>query len=154
MAGSRQRKLLAEGARAPEFVLRELKERLARGPVLLAFFKVSCPVCQYTFPFLERIAGAGLEIVGVSQDNAAAAREFSREYGVTFPMLIDDAAAGYAMSNAFGISSVPSLFLIEQDGTLSLSGEGFSKRDLEKAGSRAGLAPFREGERVPELRPG
>ncbi len=32
-----------------------LQEALQRGPVLAVFFKVSCPTCQYTFPFLERI---------------------------------------------------------------------------------------------------
>jgi len=51
---------LTAGTQAPEislptldgkkFVLREV---LQRGPVLAAFFKVSCPVCQYTFPYLS-----------------------------------------------------------------------------------------------------
>jgi peroxiredoxin len=49
-------------ARAPEFRLPRadggeigLEEIIAQGPALLAFFKTSCPVCQLTFPFLERI---------------------------------------------------------------------------------------------------
>jgi peroxiredoxin len=159
--------MLAVGSRAPEFELRDLdgarralSEILARGPALLAFFKASCPVCQYTFPFLERIfAGAGgasaaVQIIAVSQDNAASTREFNREYGVTFPALLDDPAAGYPASNAFGLYSVPTLFLIEQDGTVSMSAAGFSKSDLETLGHRLGVAPFRQGERVPEQRPG
>ena len=32
-----------------------LAESLKEGPVLAAFFKSSCPVCQLTFPFLERV---------------------------------------------------------------------------------------------------
>ena len=73
---------------------------------------------------------------------------------MTFPALLDEAAAGYPASNAFGLYSVPTLFLIEQDGTVSMSAAGFSKSDLETLGHRLGVAPFRQGERVPELRPG
>src|SRR6476660_9343656 len=51
------------------------------GPVVLAFFKVSCPVCKFTFPFLQRIykqyGGADVSFIGVSQDNASASRDFA-----------------------------------------------------------------------------
>lgn len=133
-----------------------MKDLLARGPVLLAFFKVSCPVCQYTFPFLQRLheSGNGIAIIGVSQDKAAATREFNQEFGVAFPMLLDDGAAGYPVSNAFGIQTVPSLFLIEPDGAISLSANGFVKQDLEALGQRLGAAVFQAGERIPEYKPG
>jgi len=53
-----------------------LRDELARRPVVLAFFKVSCPVCQYAFPFLERLYKAygnkNVALVGVSQDDAKA----------------------------------------------------------------------------------
>ena len=164
MAFWNQQRMLGVGDRAPEFELpdlvgakRTLGEILARGPALLALFKVSCPVCQYTFPFLERLhQGAkpgAVQIVGISQDKADATTEFCREYGVTFTTLLDDPAR-YPVSNAFAISNVPSLFLIEPDGTVSISQSGFSKRDLEAVGDRAGVAPFRQDERVPESRPG
>ncbi len=164
MGGWQRRELLAVGTRAPEFRLRRLdggeeslSEILARGPAVLVFFKVSCPVCQYTFPFLERLyrgGGAAVQIFGISQDDAAATREFNSEFGVTFPTLLDGRDGGYPVSNAYGISSVPTLFLVERDGTIVVSESGFSKGDLETVGQRAGTAPFRAGERVPELRPG
>jgi peroxiredoxin len=161
MAFWKQRQMLEAGARAPEFELpalggaaQSLAQILARGPALLAFFKVSCPVCQLTFPFLERIhQGGGLQVVGISQDNAPATADYNREYGVTFPTLLDD-KGGYAVSNAFGISTVPSLFLVEADGAVSSSESGFSKAFLEAAGRRAGVTLFQPGERVPESRPG
>jgi peroxiredoxin len=159
--------MLAAGERAPEFTLRDaaggthsLGEMLGRGPVLLAFFKVSCPVCQYAFPFLERIyqgsgaASGPVQIAGISQDDAQSTREFIAEFGVSFPVLFDAAGAGYPASNGFGIESVPSLFLIEPGGEIALSESGFSRRDLEAVGERAGAAPFQPGESVPELRPG
>jgi len=112
---------LEPGARAPEFELETAAggvassgQMLSRGPVLLVFFKASCPVCQLTFPFLERLHQAGegaLQIVGVSQDDRAAARAFNREFGISFPALID--RKGYPVSNAFGIDTVPTLFLVD-----------------------------------------
>jgi len=46
-----------------------LADVLKKGPVVAAFFKISCPVCQYAFPFLERIfrayAKGPVTLVGV-----------------------------------------------------------------------------------------
>ena len=67
----------AVGQTAPDFRLKALDGKdyllsalLERGPVVAAFFKISCPVCQFTFPFLERIhkhyAGDGVMILGIS----------------------------------------------------------------------------------------
>jgi len=155
---------LTAGTSAPDFKLQtmdgkqfSLREALTRGPVVAAFFKISCPVCQYTFPFLERLhRGAtpgAVRIVGISQDKAGATEEFCHEYGVTFTTLLDDPKS-YPVSNAFAIANVPSLFLIEADGTVAMSETGFSKRGLEAVGQRAGVVPFRQGESVPENRPG
>jgi peroxiredoxin len=164
MAFWNRKRMIETGEPAPEFQLPDadgaqhsLGEILARGPAFFAFFKVSCPVCQYTFPFLERLhrggTAGGIQVIGISQDQAAATRAFAREYGVTFPILLDS-PDGYAVSNAFGISSVPSLFLVEPDGAVSISRSGFSKADLEAVGKRTGAVPFLQGERVPESRPG
>jgi peroxiredoxin len=146
-------KRLQAGDRAPSLPLFE--EILAGGPALLVFFKVSCPVCQLTLPFLERIAkGGSMRVFGVSQDDAKATGRFAKEFGVTFPMLLDQESAGYAASNAFGISTVPSLLLIEPGGKVAYSGEGFVKRDLEDLGRRAGVEVFRQDDYVPEWKAG
>lgn len=164
MAFWNEKRMLRVGARAPEFQLPDLDGAqqtlggiLETGPALVTFFKVSCPVCQYTFPFLERLhqgaKSGAVQIVAISQDKAGATQEFCREYGVTFTTLLDDPAS-YPVSNAFAIANVPSLFLIEADGAVSLSEAGFSRRVLEAVGQRAGVVPFRPGESVPEDRPG
>ena len=73
-----------------------LGELLENGPVVAAFFKISCPVCQFTFPFLERMykryGGDGATFLGISQDDARATKDFAKEFGVTFPMLLDEKA--------------------------------------------------------------
>ncbi len=157
--------MLKPGQRAPAFALPgmdggeyRLSEILATGPAVLAFFKISCPICQYTFPFLERLhggsAGAGLRFLGISQDSKPATQFFLNDCGVTFPALLDTYESGYAVSNAFGIRRVPSVFVIDPDGFIDLATEGFVKADLEELGGRIGVSPFRDGENVPAYRPG
>src|ERR1039457_2066800 len=154
--------ILKRGMQAPRFELKELaggrrslQEMLERGPVLLAFFKVSCPVCQLTFPFLERLAkNDAVQAIGISQDDATSTKAFNDRFGVTFPTLLDEAAEGYPVSNGFGISSVPTVFVVETDGTISNSIEGFSRRDLDAIGERIHVAPFRPDEYVPEFKAG
>src|SRR5215467_9611029 len=100
---------LGTGVMAPDFTLQtvdgkqiSLKDALVKGPVLLAFFKVSCPVCQYAFPFFERIfqanRGTNVTVLGVSQDDAKKSQLFMKEFRTTFPVALDDASNRYAVS--------------------------------------------------------
>jgi peroxiredoxin len=161
---------LSAGAKAPAFALESadgkkasLTDALKKGPVVAAFFKVSCPTCQFTAPFLERLhesyAGEKFTLWGISQDDAADTREFCQEFEVEFPALIDE--RGYAVSNQYGITNVPTVFLIAPDGKIQESCVGFSKNDLEKmaaAAARATGTPptsfFKPGEVIPDFKPG
>jgi peroxiredoxin len=162
---------LREGSKAPDFSLPtldggtfSLSDELKTKPVILAFFKISCPVCQYTFPFLERLhreyGSDKVAIVGVSQDNKNDTAAFMRKYGVTFPSLLDDPAT-YKVSNAYGLSNVPSLFLISPEGDIKLSSVGWVRADVEDLNRRLADANhtslrrlFRPGDDVLEARPG
>ncbi len=162
---------LASGAKAPEFELKaldgkkfSLRDELARGPVVLAFFKVSCPTCQYAFPFLQRLYKAyqdkGVTLVGVSQNAATEAAAFAKEFGVKFPILLEDTRT-YPVSNAFGLTNVPSIFWIAQDGEIEVSSVGWLKADFEQInrkmaeiGKTAPAAMFQPGEEVRDFRAG
>ena len=162
---------LATGAKAPDFQLNtteggafSLAESLSRGPVVLAFFKVSCPTCQYAFPFLERLHRAygrnGVALVGVSQNGAKDTNSFAREFGVTFPILLDD-PSNYAVSNAYGLTNVPTVFWIAQDAEIEISSVGWVKADFEQlnrkmaeAGKAAPSTIFQPGEDVRAYRAG
>jgi peroxiredoxin len=155
----KNKSMLAEGTGAPDFQLGNwrLSEALRRGPVLLAFFKISCPTCQLTFPFLQRLADqAGLgtpQLAAVSQDDSKGTAQFQQRFGPSGPALLDEAPA-YRASNLYQVRNVPTLYLIESDSTISMAVAGFSKAALETLGERFGVTPFREGEQVPVLRPG
>ena len=162
MWGKKKTAMLEAGARAPSFRLkglngtkRSLEDILAAGPALLAFYKVSCPVCQLAFPYLERLAaGSSLQIIAISQDDDSSTQSFNQRFGVTFPTLLDESKENYPASNAFGITSVPSLFVVEREGEITRAFSGFSKRDLEAVGERVGVQPFGPGDNVPDWKAG
>jgi len=147
--------MISVGAAAPVFKLGDFTlEGLAR-PVLLAFFKITCPTCQLVFPYLQRLVDrGGPRIVGVSQDNAEGTAEFNDAFGVRFETVQDHASEGYAVSNAYGLTHVPSLVLVETDGRISWQSEGFAKAELEDLASRWGVTLFDGADRVPLFKPG
>lgn len=161
---------LPAGKTAPAFSLKNLDgsqaslaEAVKKGPVLAAFFKVNCPTCQFTFPFLERLyesyGNSKFTIWGISQNDAADTREFCREFGLKFPMLVD--GHGYPASNQYGITNVPTLFLISPEGQIQETSVGFVRADLEKlaevaarATEKSAVPLFKPGEVIPESKPG
>jgi peroxiredoxin len=169
--GGRPMAALTAGTKAPAFELKALdgrsfvlRDELARTPVILAFFKAGCPTCQYTFPFLERLYRAyghkNVTLVGVSQNDAAKTALFTKEFGVTFPVLLDERDT-YPVSNAYGLTNVPSIFWIAPDGTIEVSSVGWLKADFteisRKMADSGKIAPavvFKPGEEVRDFRAG
>jgi peroxiredoxin len=162
---------LTAGTKAPDFELNAmdgkkfvLRDELARGPLMLAFFKGSCPTCQYAFPFLDRLERAyghnGVRIIGVSQNDPKETSAFIKEFGVTFPVLLDDTDK-YPVSNAYGLTNVPTVFWIAQDGAIELSSVGWVKADFEEISRKMAeslhtppAVMFKPGEDVRDFRAG
>ena len=106
-------------------------------------------------PFLERMhASGGLAICDISQHDARDTYEFNQTFGVTIPTVLDAEDEGFGASNAYGISSVPTMFLVERDGVISRTIEGWSKADMEALGAEAGIALFRAADDVPAWKAG
>lgn len=160
---------IAPGSDAPDFKLpsddgaeRSLADLTAKGPAVLAFFKTSCPTCKMAWPVysaLERRYGDEIPVVAVSQnpiDEAAPWLEAVEFHG---PFLADD-ADGHATSQAYEVTSVPALVMVEDGKVVSVS-EGWDRervnawaRDLgERTGRDSspvsvktdGRPPFRPG---------
>jgi len=128
--------------------------------VVLAFFKVGCPVCQFTFPYLERLHRSypSVPIWGISQDDADATNAFAKSYGVTFPMVLDEALSSTV---DYGLTNVPTTFSVGADKNIQQTIVGFDKKALEelnqKMASLAGTQAkplFTEADEVPDLKPG
>jgi peroxiredoxin len=163
---------LSVGAQAPDFTLSgidgkqySLSAALEQGPLLAVFIKTTCPVCDLTMPYLNRLTetyGAqGWQLWVVSQDDQQTSRHYAQDFGATFPLVVDDPADGWAVSRAYDPPATPTLFLIGPDGQVQLSGQGFSKADLNAIGERIaghlGVQPTVVAERDdgnPDFRPG
>jgi peroxiredoxin len=162
---------LTTGTKAPDFTLTttdgkafSLGDALTRGPVIAAFFKVSCPTCQYTFPFLERIHKAygnrNVTVVGISQNGKKDTLAFMKEFGITFPVLLDDTKS-YPVSNAYGLTNVPTIFWIAQDGEIEISSVGWVRKEIEEVNQKSAevlraklTSVFMSGEPIDDFRAG
>jgi peroxiredoxin len=143
--------------------LYSLKEALMKGPLLAAFFKVTCPTCQFTLPFVEKLhrqfRGEAVHVWGISQDTVRDSKRFAEHFGVSFPILIDEEP--YETSQEYGLVYVPTLFLINPEGQVEVSAQGFSRSDLIRMqkwlveyfdAQPAEL--FHRSEKIPEYKPG
>jgi peroxiredoxin len=150
------------GKEAPAFQLPlmeggtfSLADALTQGPVVLAFFKISCPVCQFTLPYLERIyqatVGKKVAIVGISQNSKVDTAAFARQYNITFPIALDDTRK-YPVSNSYGLTNVPTLFYIARDREIEISSVGWSKSDVEQLAHS--ISEYTRMEKINVIRPG
>ena len=141
-----------------------LSEEQSRGPVVLAFFKVSCPTCQYALPFFERLhrvyGQKTVKLVGVSQNDAKDTAEFKKQFGITFPVVLDDTKR-YPASNAYGLTNVPSIFWVAEDGEIEVSSVGWVKADFDEINRKMAASDkvspavvFQPGEDVRDFRAG
>ena len=137
-----------------------LKHAHSKTPAFLAFFKVSCPTCQYTLPFVQRLAllhQGNVAVVGISQDNAADTAQFNQHFGLTFPVALDHPR--YVASNAYVLTHVPSLFLVSREGSIEWISVGWSRaefEDLHRRLSEPGIAigSLWQGEPVADFKAG
>ncbi len=157
---------LPENALAPDFSLQDadgldfqLRQALREGPVLLTFFKAGCPTCQYALPFLDRLAaklrGTAATAVAVSQDTPLESARFSDEFRYKTRQVFDVEESRFEVSNAYGLTNVPTVFLIEPDGRIAHTMVSWSKSDVEQIASQLCVdPPFEPREEVLDFRPG
>ncbi|SRR6266536_2265667 len=130
------------------------------GPRVVFFYKVTCPVCQMAAPNVQRFEEVYPgRIVGVGEDADQEIGAFGQRFGLTFPSVPD--LPPYELSNAYGIRSVPTTFLVGSDGVVMRTVESWDREALnEVSGALAevsGLpyAPISNpGDGLPPFRPG
>ena len=131
------------------------------GPTALVFYKVTCPVCQMAAPKFEDLERAHPgRVVGVGQDPQPALREFGHDYGMASVRAVTDASP-YAVSDAYGIASVPTVVLVDGDGVVAESVPLWDRNAFNRLSERlAGLVGSARivasdpSDGLPETRPG
>ncbi|MEP6801357.1 MAG: TlpA disulfide reductase family protein [Acidobacteriota bacterium] len=160
--------VLEPGSFLPPLTLQDADGRpaaLPSGETLWAFFKSSCPTCELMWPYLDRLSSmtgdTGSRVVAVSQDDAAETKAFYERLSIDVPTLYDPPP--WNASEAVGLSNVPTLFLVDQEGRIRDTVEGFQRAKMEELAARFSAQTrgtsqpesfFRTGESVPALRPG
>lgn len=95
-----------------------------RGQVLVCnFWATWCAPCREEIPILNsaynRFAAKGVEIVGIGIDNVAKMREFSKELGIGYPILVAGAEALNLMRNLGNTSGgLPFTVFLDRQGRL------------------------------------
>ncbi len=106
------------------------------GYRLLVFYKVSCPTCQLTLPFIEKLFrsyGKRVFFAGISQDNCSDTLSFMEKYELSFPQFSDE--PGYEVSLAFDVNTVPTIYLLDEENRVTFVEEGFVKSSMEELNS-------------------
>ena len=160
---------LEPGCDAPAFRLEGLDgevhslDDLAPGDLLLlVFYHGACPTCQFAMPFIGNLtrglASSRAKVWGISQDEKDETLRFAGDKGLKMPLMVD--APPYPVSQAYGMTNVPTLFLIDHQKRIVATCVGFSKADFlgiaQSLARNAGLdiPDIFSGAEVPALRPG
>jgi len=157
---------LEPGAPFPPITLHDAKGASlpkSDGETLYVVFKTTCPTCEFTWPYLERLRQAaepqGLRIVAVSQDPPDKAAAFNARLGSKVETAFD--LQPWPASDRLGVDTVPSFFRVTADGKLAETVIGFSRDRMEGLAKRAAAAAgkpyqklFRPGEQVPSTKAG
>lgn len=110
------------------------------APCLINFWATWCPPCRAEMASLNRLckdyAGRGLRVFAVSVDeDAHLVREFIRQAGLDFPILLDP--GGKVMALDFGVSAFPTSFLVGR--RARVGGVWVGERNWDASNVRASL---------------
>jgi len=119
---------------------------------LLAFFETDCPTCQLALPYLNALKNDSVQLLGLSQDDEAATREFVRQLKIEYPVELDQ---GLQITRVFNPQSVPTIYLLDENRQVQRMLVGFDKQGLNELAATLGhppIAPADDG--APAWKPG
>jgi peroxiredoxin len=107
--------------------------------VVMNLWATWCPPCKDEMPDLQRFYAAykskGVVVLGIDQgESAGIVGAFTKQYGVTFPVLLDD---DQQYGRAYAAVGLPTTVIVDRSGHISAGIDGL----LTLAQMRAAIAP-------------
>lgn len=130
-----ERNVVVEEGKAPDFSLSDIRgakvtlSGLRGKVVMLEFWATWCPPCRDSIPEMnklyEKFRDKNFELLAISvdegRDASSTVGSFAKEYGVVYPVLIDDRD----VNTLYGVSNIPVMFIIDKDGKVVRKRIGF-----------------------------
>lgn len=134
---------LPPGTKAPNFELTtskgetvSLERYQGQKPVLLVFWTTWCPYCRQELKqmedFLAGFQEEALAVLGINsgwRDTVSRMKQFQEKYQLDIPLAFDHQ---HLVSRDYSIRGVPTILVVDKQGTVAFSGHRFSDR-LAKA---------------------
>ena len=141
--------IVQAGETAPTFFLRQATgesffltkivgpraKEAVRKPIVLSYFATWCIPCKKEIPQLEilqkKYPGVGIYLIDVNEPPDLLAA-YIEEYEIGLKVLLDrygKVATKYGVVNEQGVGNLPTLFIIDEDGTIILSHVGYKEGD-------------------------
>ncbi len=121
----------AQVKNAPDFTLQDfhLQAQVKAKPIVLDFWATWCGPCREELPHLEALSNRYAGRVGFyginSSDTPADIAAFSRQEGMTFPMLSD---TQHHVAAQYGADAIPLLIVIDTHGKVRAVTEGYDEQ--------------------------
>jgi peroxiredoxin len=136
LAGKENGMALTTGNTAPDFTLTDAQgtttqlSQLRGEPVLLTFFRTDCTWCHVEMPKManafRRHPDFAVEVLGIALDNDRTLVDaFANEQQLDFTILHDSSGES---ARAYGIERVPSIVLVDSEGSIARVYEGSSEQ--------------------------
>lgn len=131
-----------EVAAAPDFELFDIEDNLfsldslvARGPVLMAFWSLSCKMCIKELdamrPFFDEMDSLNVTILAVSQDKARSipkVKPFVSSHNWNYVVALDPENM---MRDLYHVQAMPTSFIIDQNKDIIFTHQGYKPGDEE-----------------------
>ena len=109
----------------PSGALRPLSELTGTSTTVIVFLYATCPLCQRAAPVLEKLwkeeQAHGVQVLGVFSDGTPVAdlEKFKKDYGVSFPLFVDN---GGNVAAALSATVTPEAFVLDRDAKVRYMG--------------------------------
>jgi thiol-disulfide isomerase/thioredoxin len=127
--------------------------RLQSGKkAIVVFFETDCPTCQLALPYLNALKNDSIQVIGLSQDDERATREFVSQLRIAYPVELD---SELKISRAYDPQTVPTFYLLDESGQVQKTLAGFDKHGLNELATMLGHPPIAlSDDGAPSWKPG